>query len=113
MITDSRQARRWRERQKTKPVRQKAKRRPTTRFLLMCRIEDPAGSGAWAIVGVETPAEGDVVARELQSQVAGMPEVVPARCELVENNDAALQRWGAASVQRRDALRRWGETEAA
>src|SRR5215218_9160643 len=103
MSTESRQTRRWRQ-------RQNAKRWPTTCFVLMCRLEHPGGAGAWAISGVETPVEGDAVARVLQAGVAEIPGFVPARCELVENTDAALQRWGAASVKRRDALLQWRET---
>jgi hypothetical protein len=60
MSTESRQVRRWRE-------RQNAKCWPTTRFVLMCRLEDPGGAGAWAITGVETPVEGDAIARVLQA----------------------------------------------
>ena len=44
MSTESRQARRWRE-------RRTATRWPTTPFVLLGRMEDPGGAGAWAITG--------------------------------------------------------------
>ena len=107
MSHESRQARRWRERQETK---RRTPGWPRTPYVLLCRVEDAQGSGCWAITGGDDPEEGDAVARDLQAapdDVLGV--LLPPRCELVPNTTEGLRAWAAASVKRRDAARLLGE----
>ena len=105
-VRASRQTRRWRERQQTRTPAAS----PRQPFVLLCCSEDDQGSGAWIMVEVDDPAEGDAFARELQ---AAPPDVLGElqlpRCELVANTPEGLQAWAAANIKRRDAARRLGE----
>ena len=104
---ESRQARRWRERQqRSRPVPEPCTRTP---YVLLCRCEDDRGDGAWVMTDVHTPEEGDDIARDLQAAPADILGEMHLRCELVVNTPEALQVWSAASIKRRDAARRFGE----
>ena len=102
---ESRQTRRWLAHQCSKNPA------PTTRqpFALLCRSEDDQGHGAWMLIEVESPDEGDACARALRSILGKIPDEPLPRCELVPNSNEGLQAWAAANVKRRDAARRLGE----
>jgi hypothetical protein len=83
---ESRQTRRRRERQEAKcPVSS-----PRQPYLLKCRSEDEQGSGAWIVLGVESPEDGEACARALQSVLGGIPGEPLPRCEVAANTDNGL-----------------------
>ena len=97
---ESRQARRWRERQQTKNPAAS----PRQPYILLCRSADDHGHGAWVLMEVDTPEDGDICARGLEAVVGETPH-----CELVANTDEGLRSWAAANITQRDAARRLGE----
>ena len=101
---ESRQTRRWRERQETK----RPASPPRKPFVLLCRVEDAHGQGAWLLTEAE-PEEGAALARDLHAAADDvLGELQPPRCELVPNTPAGLRAWAAASLKRRDVARRLG-----
>ena len=102
---ESRQTRRWRDRQVTK----RAASSPRKPYVLVCRCETAQGDGFWIMTAVDGPEEGDAVARDLHAAPADVLGERHLRCELAVNTAEDLRAWGIASAKRRTAARRLGE----
>ena len=101
---ESRQTRRWRERQ----VTTRAAPSPRKPYVLLCRCENAQGDGFSVMTEVDDPKEGDAYACDLHAAPDDVLGEMP-RCDLVANTPEALHAWGTASVKRRTAARRLGE----
>jgi hypothetical protein len=74
---------------------------PKKPFMLMCRVENENGSGAWLMVEVDNKDDGDATARGLKAQVGD--DLGHMRCELVPNNEAGITKWAKGSNKRKQA----------